>query len=157
MRNLFVTIEALEPLNRIKKIDHGALIFEDNTGFESISFLNSLEEIDNSASEEPAIQISNNVGLLSIGLPALRKVMSGGEGPIVQIYSLNALPAEDDTRFREMTGGRYYSYVHNKDAEESEEDSTGLGSFVVFVLIAKIVNGACLFAYHGFWETDSGG
>ncbi|KAK6040992.1 hypothetical protein COOONC_21502 [Cooperia oncophora] len=53
-RNLYVTEEALLPLARITKIQNGALIFEDNVGIESMSFLSGLEEIDNSHSESEA-------------------------------------------------------------------------------------------------------
>lgn len=46
MKSFSVDRESLEPLQRVKKVE-GQVIFEDNVGFEDLSFLSGLEEIIN--------------------------------------------------------------------------------------------------------------
>nr|CDJ89695.1 unnamed protein product [Haemonchus contortus] len=133
LRSLAVSQEELDCFNRVKKIMNGALLFEDNLGFESVSFLDELEEIDNSLSETPALQVSNNEGLTNVGLSSLKKIMSGGSGPIIVVSTEFAIPVEEQERFHEITGGRF-EMIH-----EEEEDGYGILLIILLVIAGVAV------------------
>uniref|UniRef100_A0A7I4YVG5 Recep_L_domain domain-containing protein n=1 Tax=Haemonchus contortus TaxID=6289 RepID=A0A7I4YVG5_HAECO len=115
--------QGLEELSRIRKISGGALIFEDNYGIKSISFLKNLEEIDNSQAETPALFISNNIGFETIGLPSLRQIVSAGYGPIIEIYSLSEISKKDENRLRNLVGERYEIHYHILPVEQEDHNT----------------------------------
>nr|CDJ89694.1 EGF receptor domain containing protein [Haemonchus contortus] len=146
--------QGLEELSRIRKISGGALIFEDNYGIKSISFLKNLEEIDNSQAETPALFISNNIGFETIGLPSLRQIVSAGYGPIIEIYSLSEISKKDENRLRNLVGERYEIHYHILPVEQ-EDHNTILMVIIITSGVATLAILAVVIVFMIYWKEMS--
>ncbi|VDM66584.1 unnamed protein product [Strongylus vulgaris] len=129
----------LEELNRIEKIEHGALIFQHNTGFKNISFLNNLEEISYPESEEPVLQIANNYGMESIGLPALKSVDAADPDKAIEIFTYEDVSDWEKKRFKSIALKRDVFNIGHKPIKkkrriyETYENNTVLGTYFFFL------------------------
>lgn len=138
MRSLTLDKDALDPLLQIVKVDNGAVIFESNTGFDDLSFLESIEEIVND-SEAPALQIANNRGLVSLGMPNLKHITSKGTGPAVEIYADQPLPEDVQEHLKEITGDRFKFVL----GEKAGVDQAPINNTLIGVIM--IACGAAIF------------
>ncbi|VDL73734.1 unnamed protein product [Nippostrongylus brasiliensis] len=136
LRNVDVSRDELDTLNQIEKVN-GAVIVEQNTGIEDLSFLNKLVEISNSESEEPALRISENEGFARLGLPSLRSVHSQGEGPFADVKTTIALTDEDRELLNTVTGGK--TNIELVGSEEEAGDSALIPSLIGIVVLAVLV------------------
>ncbi|CAJ0588035.1 unnamed protein product [Cylicocyclus nassatus] len=93
-------LPGLDQLNRIERIEHGSLVFQHNIGFKSIWFLNNLEEIWHPQSRVPVLQIANNYGMESIGLPALRTVKAADPDRAIEIFTYDEVTQVEKKRFK---------------------------------------------------------